>query len=174
MPIIKVNQGWPVNVIGLNADLGEQSWIRVGDNTYDVAFIMPSTRQVYTRQRTDSISFDEANLEEVTDRQLAAINFGFDKDKSECHVSLYRTTRHCGGPEEGGWWYDRRHYTGRTCKVDVLEAREFCEDMQESYKPQQPKYNRFSVLGYAGDLYWMVEETPGENDDSRSPKPRYE
>lgn len=28
------------------------------------------------------------------------------------YVTAYAVTRHCGGPEEGGWWYDWNHFVG--------------------------------------------------------------
>jgi len=30
-----------------------------------------------------------------------------DEKFAQWYVNLYRVTRHKGGPEEGGWWYDR-------------------------------------------------------------------
>ena len=50
------------------------------------------------------------------------------------HVNAYRITRHYGGPEEGGWWYDRGEPLGSLPCASQREAREACDKMREKFE----------------------------------------
>src|SRR4029077_121519 len=84
-------------------------------------------------------------------------------------ISLYECTRHYGGPEEGGWWYDRHHFIAA---VEPVIARPFGEAQDRV---------RF-VNGHLADVadrdgggpYVCVEPYPGEMDTSNRPRPHYE
>lgn len=93
-------------------------------------------------------------------------------------VTLYSVTRHYGGPEEGGWYYDNyelveeepskgpmRWELAADLQVDLKEAEE--QARREDRRPQ----GRFSVLGGA-DRVWCLERNRGEETDLR--RPRYE
>jgi len=89
-------------------------------------------------------------------------------------VSRYHITRHYGGPEEGGWYYDRRlfmetDYVQRTPE----EARAHARELNEAEKASQPGQGRFSVLG-GTDVRYMAEEYPQQADNASEPAPRYE
>lgn len=87
------------------------------------------------------------------------------------YVSAYITTRHYGGPEEGGWWYNLSH---------LIETLPFEEDQasEEVLKEHLRKKHEdkgggdiYSVLGGAL-LEVLVEDEPGQYQDTEVP--RYE
>lgn len=94
------------------------------------------------------------------------------------HVSLYHTTRHYGGPEEGGWYYDRSAHqrvivSGLSADEALAEARRRNAQAAEERKADGRSQGRFSVLGGADEVY-LPEDVPGEHDDSDEPTPHYE
>lgn len=64
------------------------------------------------------------------------------------HANAYRITRHYGGPEEGGWWYDRGEPLGSLPCASQREAREACDKMRKKFK-RLAKGDISSVLGGA-------------------------
>jgi hypothetical protein len=119
-------------------------------------------------------AWESVGLVEMSEEDLCATNLGFPKSTRDCVLSVYRVSRHYGGPEEGGWWYDRHTYTGQCRKVSCMEAREKAGAWQVELKPNQPEHDRFSVLGWEGDFVVYIECVAGEGDTSREPKPHYE
>ena len=94
---------------------------------------------------------------------------------NSCFISLYTVTRHYGGREEGGWWYDwhsleeTRHvpYTDKRSYRRVVKA--LVEDLINSHGLGHGDI--YSVNGgEAVDIY--LEEVPGENQTKN--RPRYE
>jgi hypothetical protein len=81
------------------------------------------------------------------------------------HVNVYEVTRHYGGPEEGGWWYD----TGEpviSVTVDGKNAGEveaceliLMEDLQRAYPDTGERY---SMAPRATDYEVRIEEHAGE------------
>lgn len=65
-----------------------------------------------------SILYDEANISIYIEKPSSLCNDveGFNNEwpgfnnGDFCVVTLYLTTRHYGGPEEGGWWYNWDHH----------------------------------------------------------------
>lgn len=51
-------------------------------------------------------------------------------EKTTAFLVVYEVTRHYGGPEEGGWWYDRYHHTGVAIpfRADVTYEATLLED----------------------------------------------
>lgn len=100
-------------------------------------------------------------------------------------VSHYRVTRHYGGPEEGGWYYDRHEFVTTVAQLPTLEeAQAHARDLnhqarQESRQPNHdraigPFYQgRYSVANHTDDIY-RTESVPGEHDDTDQPRPHYE
>lgn len=94
------------------------------------------------------------------------------------HVSKYNVTRHYGGPEEGGWWYDVTEY------VDTLhsgltpeDARQKVNEFNDLAKTQkrQPSGNyqgRYSMANNTDEVY-MAENTRGQYDTTKDPRPHY-
>jgi hypothetical protein len=90
-------------------------------------------------------------------------------------VVAWQISRHYGGAEEGGWWYD-------WCEVvDVREAHTMAEGLRQARKLKeeypQPRFNRFSAAN-RGEGDTCIGVFYGE-DDPRFPqnsthRPRYE
>ncbi len=91
------------------------------------------------------------------------------------YLVVSSTSRHYGGPEEGGWWYDRTEVV-EVRKAFTLEQGLFhARKLRENYP--QPKYNRFSMAN-RGEGDTRIHLCYGE-DDPRWPteskeRPRYE
>ena len=84
-------------------------------------------------------------------------------------VSKYLVSRHYGGPEEGGWWYDRWQF-----KCVMFEgSEERCEDYAASLRqetwPVDGTHDRFSVLGDEGDWVIATEDRPCELQSKERP-----
>lgn len=73
------------------------------------------------------------------------------------YVTAYEVTRHYGGPEEGGWWYDWYHpiETVPTIRTGVVKAY-----LQGKYE-DRVEGDRFSVLGGTA-IAVAVEDEPCE------------
>lgn len=79
------------------------------------------------------------------------------------YVTVYDLSRHFGGPEEGGWWYDtgeviERHIVIAANDAELTERINTLVSRLEEEWP--PTGRRFSVLG--GDDYRVsVSDEPG-------------
>lgn len=115
-------------------------------------------------------------------------------------VSIYRTSRHFGGPEEGGWWYDRTTLEGSKYFPSEEEAAAFLDQakqrIEEMNQEEAPMRARACAslpdedevccpAGYSegyipndwsdgGELFICVETQLGVSDNSREPRPHYE
>lgn len=93
-------------------------------------------------------------------------------------VSLYSVTRHYGGPEEGGWYYDRRRFVSVECRMLGRDdarglARELNDEAKAEHRQPSGTYQgRFRVSGGADDVY-LVESREGEWDTTSEPRPQY-
>jgi hypothetical protein len=121
------------------------------------------------------------------------------KPANGAYVSIYRRSQHFGGPEEGGWWYDRITLEGSKWFVSREEAERFLEaskaHVERMNKEEAPDRARaFASLpseddccpsgypeGYipngwsdGGELYVTVEDRQGQADNSNEPRPHYE
>lgn len=75
------------------------------------------------------------------------------------YVNVYRVTRHYGGSEEGGWYYDMGEpVESHFIHEGTPEAAEVRRgELVEIYAEHQPKRNRFSAIGGA-DYVVRVED----------------
>jgi hypothetical protein len=94
------------------------------------------------------------------------------------YISEYSVSRHYGGPEEGGWWYDIREFVKTwAAYTDGDDALTVCRrlnvETQEAEREDRHHYGRGSVLG-GEDCEWTVERHPAEEDNTREPRPHYE
>lgn len=95
---------------------------------------------------------------------------GDPQERCECSrpilVTPYRVTRHYGGPEEGGWWYDWQTPAGDSLEfVDTRAAREAATRLNDA----QPDDRRFSVNDTDGDLRFIVERWRGQHATTERP-----
>lgn len=114
------------------------------------------------------------------------------------HVSHYQVTRHRGGPEEGGWYYDRHEFVAviqtfhefstHSAPQAQAEAKRLADTLNSNarkehrqparYPRESPDHpihyqGRFSVANHTDDYYY-VETIPGFRDDSKEPRPIYQ
>ena len=94
------------------------------------------------------------------------------------YVTRYKVTRHYGGPEEGGWYYDRHEADEKVFMGSEEAAKEERDRLnkQAQAEHQQPNgiyQGRFSVAGHT-DIEYSIESEFGEHDDHDHPRPRYE
>ena len=92
-------------------------------------------------------------------------------EKPVCCVTVYAVTRHYGGSEEGGWWYN---WYEPVCSVPLLQpgSSEEIEEIRAFLRPRfQNEGDVYSVRG--GTAYAFCDEyQSGENKSDR--RPRYE
>ena len=86
------------------------------------------------------------------------------------------TSRHYGGPEEGGWWYDRESVLEVRRAFTLEQGLRHMRELRESYP--QPRYNRFSCAN-RGEPETHIRCVYGELDprmpqESPPGRPRYE
>ena len=88
------------------------------------------------------------------------------------YVAVIETTRHCGGPEEGGWYYDWNQV------VEVCECDSFrnllstVRALRESYPTCQR--GRYSVIGGADVTIYMSRSEKLIDSLQSKETPRYE
>lgn len=90
-------------------------------------------------------------------------------------VSEYTVSRHFGGSEEGGWWYDWYDWQ-KVCRTFAtkLEAATFARDINAAQKVrdrEERKRDRYSVIG-GPDTVFFTEDQPRELQSTETP--RYE
>lgn len=93
-------------------------------------------------------------------------------------VTRYKVTRHYGGPEEGGWWYDRSEADETVFEGSVAAAKTERDRLNEQAKAERLQPNgsyqgRFSVANNT-DIIYKIEVTFKQWDDSDDPRPHYE
>lgn len=62
------------------------------------------------------------------------------------YVNVYEVTRHYGGSEEGGWWYNRYSPLASVPFSSEEEARKSLDNYEEMYKDNN-RGDIYSVLG---------------------------
>ena len=68
-------------------------------------------------------------------------------NKNKTFVAVVSTSRHYGGPEEGGWWYDWSNTEKSWSFDNPRRARRFARRLEREESRYMPRHNRFSVLG---------------------------
>jgi len=84
------------------------------------------------------------------------------------YLSVYTITRHYGGPEEGGWWYNTSHLRD-TIPFEYSEGAEskLREYLKNKWKDEHGG-DIYSVLG-GSEMEILVEDTPGQHQDTEVP-----
>lgn len=93
------------------------------------------------------------------------------------YVSVYSVTRHYGGPEEGGWWYDRSRFMHTHCfnsdpELAYAESRRLNEEAKKRRVEDGRSQGRYSVAGGADEVF-LAEKVFGEHDNMDDPHPYY-
>jgi hypothetical protein len=113
-------------------------------------------------------------------------------------VSVYRRSQNYGGPEEGGWWYNRNTLAGSVyfpametaeAWLEKAKAEVECENREEAPArhramaslPGEECDTAYHDEGYiptgwsdGGELWVTIEKVRGECDNSAEGRPRYE
>lgn len=95
------------------------------------------------------------------------------------HVSKYAVTRHYGGPEEGGWYYDRYEYVSTLFfDMPLIEARRKAAKLNEKAKEEKRQPSGFyqgrgSVANHTDEVY-MEEATIAQYDTTNDSRPFYQ
>lgn len=88
------------------------------------------------------------------------------------YIAEFGVSRHYGGPEEGGWWYDWYELVNvRIFKNKRAARRTHRRLMRKAIKP---KYNRYSVLGGTDTLFYRTSNRQEIIDLISTRRPRYE
>lgn len=75
------------------------------------------------------------------------------------YIAVVGTSRHYGGPEEGGWWYDWSFVEEVRKAWDWKTAMKYVRELREDYP--QPRYNRFSMANRGeGDYDFVICDDP--------------
>jgi len=85
------------------------------------------------------------------------------------YVSKYLISRHYGGPEEGGWWFDWWQFKCVIFEGSEERCRVWCERLNQESGPVDGEHDRFSVLGDEGDWFHAVEDRPCELQSKERP-----
>lgn len=86
---------------------------------------------------------------------------------------LVRCTRHFGGHEEGGWWYDWDDVLEVRRAWDFRSLLRHVRELRDEYPTC--RYGRGSVLGNAGDTFIYLVRDPARIEELQSTeRPRYE
>ena len=103
-----------------------------------------------------------------------AIRHGFKDDEGEqrplAYVSAYTVTRHYGGPEEGGWWFNWNELHCSSPVTDPEAAHAEGHRFKELFGNLEHG-NIYSVLG-GTELLITLDREPGEQESTE--RPRYE
>ena len=90
------------------------------------------------------------------------------------YAVVTRTTRHYGGPEEGGWWYDRQNVEAVQRAWDYRSLLGVVRSLMQDYPTNL--HGRYSVLGDSGDvvIYLVRDAAVIEELQDSNERPRYE
>ena len=119
-----------------------------------------------------TITVPNPNRTSITERAQEILDGPAESKLPKLYVAVTHVTRHFGGPEEGGWWYDHtsiedvRRVFGSEGVIAALEK------LDREYP--EPRYNRHSVLGAAGDYEFTVCADQDDFPEETTERPRYE
>jgi hypothetical protein len=82
-------------------------------------------------------------------------------------VNVYEVTRHYGGPEEGGWWYDWAECLEVYPVRDEEQGEQVKEWLWENYKHK--KYGDISSVLGGVDIRIYIEDEPKEYESTERP-----
>lgn len=91
------------------------------------------------------------------------------------YVAHFSVDRAYGGPEEGGWWYDRRVLEEMYRVFSWQEARSVLRELRE--ENEQPRFNRFSCANRGENEHEFALSHSAEDLTERQcglTRPRYE
>jgi hypothetical protein len=69
------------------------------------------------------------------------------RSSEQVFVAVVSTSRHFGGHEEGGWWFDWSNVEKAWSFDNPRRARRFARRLEREEAHYAPRHDRFSVLG---------------------------
>jgi hypothetical protein len=87
-------------------------------------------------------------------------------DMMKVYVNVYRVTRHFGGHEEGGWYYN--NYDCIECVPTKNKYSDEIKEELERENAHKAHGNIYSVLGGA-EIHVMIEQTMKESETKERP-----
>lgn len=69
------------------------------------------------------------------------------RKSKQVFVAVVSISRHFGGREEGGWWYDWTNVEEAWVFDNPRRARRFARRLEREEARYAPRHDRFSVLG---------------------------
>ena len=87
-------------------------------------------------------------------------------DTDRKFVTAYEVTRHFGGPEEGGWWYNWDKPVD-TVPCEAQHAEEVRFEMESKHRHRE-QGDIYSVLGGTA-VYIAIEDEPGASATTKRP-----
>lgn len=107
----------------------------------------------------------DCGYQETSDQLDTAYRWLLAQETDQWSINKYIITRHYGGPEEGGWWYDRGEFV--EC-LGTYDSRDYAEHALEN---EQERIKEEAE--YCPDkLRLLIETKPGE--DFPRERPHYE
>lgn len=94
-------------------------------------------------------------------------------------IARYESESHYGGPEEGGWWYDRDEAMSivlvfsEDASLDQKRAVVIALNTRE-LKQREERGDRPEYQSGPPKVHYHIEDEFGEDDNMNDPRPRYE
>lgn len=132
----------------------------------------PGRITVHCRQCDgEGVIYDEDSPRLPTEIKCAGCE-GTGRQSHTVYANVYAVTRHYGGPEEGGWWYDVGLPLGSIrIDPDARQRDEVIDELRKLYADEQCPRGRSSVIGGA-DVVVEFEDRFAEAWPTE--RPRYE
>jgi len=86
--------------------------------------------------------------------------------RAVCYVTAYTVTRHYGGPEEGGWWYDWYEFLRSERTINRVSEHVFAK---MSRRTRGAKYGNIASVRGGQDVRIFVEDYPGQHTTKEVP-----
>ncbi|QIW88626.1 hypothetical protein P59_257 [Bacillus phage P59] len=124
------------------------------------------TEERYGLLKTCTVCHFDSVYEEETCEHCDSTGYEPIPDNQMVYVNVYSVTRHYGGPEEGGWYYDWME-----C-IEVFPCRNMAAGDMLAMLTDENEHKKwgdiYSVLG-GRDIVIQIEETPKESETKERP-----
>lgn len=141
--------------------------------TYELVYQENGTekKEVFSRRRTMAEFWEKLEEQYENAPEEALIRLAENEQELPpeqlVFVNVYSVTRHYGGPEEGGWWFDALH-----CEEIMPVQYQYAETLREELKKRYEESHKWgdisSVLG-GQDVVVYIEKDPKESETKERP-----
>lgn len=114
---------------------------------------------------------DKINANNISIPSVFSFNSNGETLEEEVYVSVYTTTRHFGGKEEGGWWYNfsKLEKSIPTFSNDERSLKMLCERLRNWAANKELKWGNIYSVNGGQDCFIVIENIPGSLEDKRIP-----